>query len=76
MIKPIIVVNNIKPDMSEFRSLFVHPIHFKVAMVFEFRRTIIQEYNKDKNIPTPRAIKKLVLANPDKSGFVKTSSIE
>jgi hypothetical protein len=54
-------VKNINPEISELRSPFVHPIHFSVAIIFELRLTIIQEYNKDKNIPTPRAIRKLVI---------------
>ncbi len=52
-------MNRINPVINELISLFVHPMHFKVAIVLELRLTIIQEYNKDKNIPTAKAMKKL-----------------
>ncbi len=69
------VVNRINPVIKELISLFVHPMHFKVAIVLELRLTIIQEYSKDKNIPMPKAMKKLVLARP-KLGVFITNSIE
>jgi hypothetical protein len=68
-------VNRINPEINELISLFVHPMHFKVAIVFELRLTIIQEYSNDKNIPMPKAMKKLVLAIP-KPGVCITNSIE
>ena len=69
------VVNRINPEINELISLFVHPMHFKVAIVFELRLTINQAYSKDKNIPTAKAMKKLVLARP-KLGVFNTNSIE
>ena len=69
------VVNKINPEISVLISLFVHPMHFKVPIVLEFRFTISQAYSKDKNIPTANAMKKLVLAKP-KPGVFITNSIE
>ena len=69
------VVNRINPEINELISLFVHPMHFKVAIVLELRLTINQAYSKDKNIPTDKAMKKLVLSRP-KPGVFSTNSIE
>ena len=40
-------------------------MHFRVAIVFRLRLTIIQAYNSDKKIPTPNAIKKDAEAKPN-----------
>ena len=54
-------------------SLFVQPMHLSVAIVLEFRLTMIHAYSSDKNIPTPNAMKNDTEAIPIPSSMINST---